>query len=81
MSGSAGLTGVYFEGDVLHVTLSDEREISVPLHKTPWLFWLAQAMPEQRAKWSLEPRGFAIYWEDLDDGIEICHLLKLQAIG
>ncbi|MBN2006608.1 MAG: DUF2442 domain-containing protein [Anaerolineae bacterium] len=65
---------VYFEGDVLHIVLSDEREISLPLHKVSWLSWLAQATPEQRAHWSLEPRGFAIYWEDLDDGIEICHL-------
>jgi len=37
----------------------------------PWLAWLAQATPEQRAHWSLEPRGFAVYWEELDNGIEI----------
>jgi hypothetical protein len=28
--------------------------------------------------WSLEPRGFAIYWPDLDDGIEVAHLLSGQ---
>jgi len=66
---------VYFEGDVLHATLDDERKISVPFRKTPGLSWLAQAT------WSLEPHGFAVYWGDLDDGIEICHLLSMQAIG
>jgi len=36
---------------------------------------------EQRANWSLEPGGFAIYWNDLDDGIEICHLLGMQPVA
>ena len=47
----------------------------------PWLKWLAQATPKQRAKWKLEPGGYAIYWEDLDDGIEVCHLLDSQPIA
>ena len=29
----------------------------------------------EQANWKLEPGGFAIYWPDLDDGIEVCHLL------
>jgi hypothetical protein len=41
----------------------------------PWLKWLAKATPKQRANWTIEPGGFAIYWSDLDDGIEVCHLL------
>ena len=28
----------------------------------------------------IEPRGFAVYWEDLDDGIELNHLLSMQPI-
>lgn len=78
---TVGAVDVCFENDVLYITLSDEREISVPIRRTPWLSWLAQATPEQRANWSLEPHGFAVYWEDLDDGIEICHLLSMQAIN
>jgi hypothetical protein len=39
---------------------------------------LVNATDEQRARWSLEPGGFAIYWEDLDDGIEVSRLLDLQ---
>ena len=72
---------VAFSGNVLRVELSDGREIRLPLSDVPWLKWLAKATPKQRANWSLEPGGFAIYWEDLDDGIEICHLLDVQPIA
>ena len=40
----------------------------------------AQSTPEQRQNWSLEPGGYAIYWEDLDDGLEVAHLLGLQPL-
>ena len=67
--------GVRFTGGVLHVRLDDGREISLPLNEVPWLKWLAKATGKQRANWSVEPGGFAIYWPDLDDGIEVGHLL------
>ena len=72
---------VSFAGDRLCIELSDGRELSVPYKKIPWLKWLAKATPKQRANWSLEPGGFAIYWPDLDDGIEVCHLLDTQPIA
>jgi len=62
-------------GGVLRVALDDGREISLPINDVPWLKWLAKATPKQRANWTIEPGGFAIYWPDLDDGIEVCHLL------
>lgn len=73
--------GVRFDGNILFITLSDGREISLPIDQLNWLKWLAQAAPEQRAKWTIEPGGFAIYWEELDDGIEIQHLLSMQSLG
>jgi len=73
--------GVRFVGDLLIVQLSDGRELSVPLDRGGWLKWLRGATPEQRANWSIEPRGFAIYWEDLDDGIELSHLLTVITVG
>jgi len=76
-----GATDVHFVGNTLCVSLSDGREISVAIDRVEWLDWLAKATPEQRAKWSLEPGGFAIYWEELDDGIEVRHLLRMQPIG
>jgi len=39
-----------------------------------------QGHARQRANWSLEPGGYAIYWPDLDDGIEVCHLLDMQPL-
>jgi len=32
------------------------------------------------AHWSREPRGFAVYWEELDNGIEVNHLLSPQPV-
>ena len=71
---------VSFAGDRLCIELSDGRDLSVPYKKIPWLKWLAQATPKQRADWSLEPGGYAIYWEQLDDGVEICHLLGMETL-
>jgi len=71
---------VNFAGDRRCIELSDGRELSVPYKKIPWLKWLAQATPKQRADWSLEPGGYAIYWEQLDDGVEICHLLGMETL-
>ena len=73
--------GVSFAGDRLRIELSDGRELSVPYKKIPWLKWLARATPKQRAGWSLEPGGYAIYWEQLDDGVEICHLLGMESLN
>jgi len=70
-----------FENNILHILLSDGREISLPIGQMDWLKWLAKATPEQRSKWSIEPGGFAIYWEELDDGIEITHLLSMQPLA
>ena len=65
---------------ILHLRLDDGREISLPFTEVSWLKWLANATPKQRSKWTLEPGGFAVYWPDLDDGIEVCHLLDSQPI-
>jgi hypothetical protein len=81
LTGVVQATGVQFEGDRLTVHLSDGREVSVPLSKLEWLQWLAKATPEQRAHWSIEPGGFAVYWEELDDGFDIAHLLAMQPLA
>lgn len=73
-------TTVEFDKNIMRVRLSDGREVSLPMDQIEWLKWLAQATPEARAKWSLEPGGYAIYWEELDDGFEVCHLLTLEPL-
>jgi hypothetical protein len=72
---------VRFAGDRLLIELSDGRELSVPYKQVAWLKWLAKATPRQRAAWSVEPGGYAIYWEQLDDGIELCHLLATESLN
>lgn len=72
---------VAIDGDMLTVSLSDGREVSVAMSRVPWLRWLREASPEDRGGWSLEPNGFAVYWEDLDDGFEVRHLLSLQPLA
>ena len=56
-------THVHFIDNMLAVSLSDGRKLSIPMEQVEWLQWLLNATPEQRGKWSLEPGGFAIYWE------------------
>ncbi len=72
---------LHFDGNILSVMLSDGREIRISIDRIEWLDWLIKATPEQRNKWSLEPGGFAIYWDDLDNGIEIRHLLGMQPLA
>ncbi len=71
---------VWFDGDIISILLDDFRTISVDLSRITWLKWLQDASDSLRNNWSIEPGGFAIYWEELDDGIEISHLLGVQHI-
>jgi hypothetical protein len=48
------IAGVSFENDMLQVSLSDGREIRVPLE---WFPKLRDAAPEQRQHWRLIGRG------------------------
>ncbi len=72
---------VFVDADRLRILLSDGRQVSVPLRTVPWLSWLAEATPEQRSNWAIEPGGFAVFWPDLDDGVEVGHLLERHALN
>ena len=76
-----GAAGVVFSGDILLLSLTDGRVLQVPLNRVPWLDWLCQTTAEQRARWSIEPGGFAVNWDDLDDGVEVRHLLALTPLA
>lgn len=67
--------------DMLRVGLRDGRTIETSLTRVPWLRWLRDASEEARNHWSLEPGGFAVYWDDLDDGVEVRHLLALSPVS
>lgn len=78
---SVAASSVRFSNNILYILLSDGREIGVPLDTISWLAWLHNATEEQRATWSIEPGGFAVYWEALDDGIELSHILSLDTLS
>jgi hypothetical protein len=78
---SVEATGVEFQGEWLTVVLKDAQRISVDMTRVYWLKWLLNATPQQRACWSLEPGGYAIFWDELDDGVEVEHLLELSPIS
>ena len=65
-------TGVRFDEKMLHVQLSDGREISAPLD---WYPKLRNATEDQRAHWSLIGKGIGIHWSDLDEDLSVAGLL------
>jgi len=77
---SVSVKDVQFSGNLLSILLSDSRTITLPLDKIDWLAWLANATASEQQDWSLEPGGFAIYWNALDDGLEIEHLLGMSPL-
>jgi hypothetical protein len=65
---------VRFSDDALLVTLSDGREVSVPLE---WFPRLRNATLEQRSKWRFIARGIGIHWEEIDEDIAVTTLLRV----
>ncbi|MBI3158459.1 MAG: DUF2442 domain-containing protein [Chloroflexi bacterium] len=68
-------SSVKFTDDAMQVTLSDGREISVPLE---WFPRLRQATPAQRAHWRLIANGIGLHWPDLDEDISVEGLLRTR---
>ena len=64
---------VWFDDDMLHVRLSDGREISVPLE---WYPRLKNASEKERKNWRLIGKGIGIHWESLDEDLSVEGLLK-----
>ena len=81
ISEKVAATDVRFDKNILYVMLSDGREVSLPIDQIEWLKWLAEATAEQREKWTLEPGGYAVYWEELDDGLEVEHILAMEPLA
>jgi hypothetical protein len=63
---------VAFEDEMLVVTLDDGRVISTPVS---WFPRLVHASPEERSRWTFHGGGMGIWWDDIDDGVEVAHLL------
>ena len=66
------ITDVYFDANILTVTLEDSRQLRVPLE---WYPRLAAGSEAERENWELLGDGYAIEWADLDEHIGIEGLL------
>jgi hypothetical protein len=58
---------------MLHVTLDDGRELSVPVE---WYPRLRDATDAQRSNWRLIGQGEGIHWPEIDEDISVLGLLK-----
>ncbi|MEW6201504.1 MAG: DUF2442 domain-containing protein [bacterium] len=66
-------TDIWFDSDMMHIRLTDGREIGVPLE---WFPKLRDATDKQRRKWRLIGKGVGIHWDELDEDISVSALLK-----
>ena len=60
-------------GGMLHVYLSDGREVGAPI---AWFPRLAAATPAERSAWQIETDGYGIHWEKIDEDISVKGLLS-----
>ena len=67
------ILSAFFNLNLLTVSLNDGRIIIFPCHK---IDWLATATPEQQQDFEIESDGYGIWWNILDDGIALHHLLS-----
>lgn len=63
---------VKFVNDMMEVTLTDGRIISVPVI---WFPLLHEATPEQREKYEIGGGGISLHWEELDEDLSVASLL------
>lgn len=66
------LDPIEFDDDMMHVTLTDGRIISVPIRGFPLL---REATPEQWAYYEIGGGGISIHWPDIDEGISVAGLM------
>ncbi len=59
---------VSVEGQTLAATMSDGREISIPI---AWFPRLMNATPKQRTHLEISPGGYGIHWPEIDEDISI----------
>ena len=68
----ASATKVWFDQYNMWVSLSDGRQLSVPLEYFPRLL---NAKPSQRENYILSGNGTGIHWDEIDEDISVPGLL------
>ena len=69
---SALAKSVSFDEEMMHVSLTDGRLISVPII---WFPLLRAATSEQRAKYEIGGAGTSLHWPELDEDLSVAGLM------
>ena len=69
---SALAKAIQFDADLMHVSLTDGRIISVPLI---WFPLLHSASAEQRKAYEIGAGGRSLHWPELDEDLSVAQLL------
>jgi hypothetical protein len=67
------ITDAFFANNTLTVALNDGRIILFPCIGMKWLM---TATPEQQRDFNIESDGYGVWWNELDDGIALHHILN-----
>jgi hypothetical protein len=63
---------VKFDKEMMQVSLTDGRLVSVPII---WFPLLRAATPEQRSKYEIGGGGTSLHWPDLDEDLSVAGLM------
>jgi hypothetical protein len=63
---------VRFDDEMMHVSLTDGRIISVPII---WFPLLHEATPEQREQYEIGGGGVSLHWPELDEDLSVAGLM------
>jgi hypothetical protein len=61
-----------FDAEMMHVTLTDGRSISVPII---WFPMLREATSDQRTKYEIGGGGTSLHWPELDEDLSVAGLM------
>jgi hypothetical protein len=65
---------VRFDAEMMHVSLTDGRIISVPV-PVIWFPLLHQAVPEQHRHYEIGRGGLSLHWPEIDEDISVAGLM------
>lgn len=63
---------VKFDPEMMHVSLTDGRIISVPII---WFPLLHEATPEQREDYEIGGGGISLHWPEIDEDLSVAGLM------
>jgi hypothetical protein len=69
---SALAKSVQFDTELMHVSLTDGRIISVPII---WFPLLRDATPSQRENCQIDGGGVSLHWPEIDEDLSVAGLL------